>query len=569
MMRNLVAALSFFVLMAVTGAASALAAADCPPGSSAPECAAPAAPETGPALTASFHGAPEAHNGKKLFAFEIRFGEAFDGLRLSALEKALAVTGGRLVDVKRTVRGENGSVTVRVRPDSSGDLTVTLAAALGGGSLTVPGPTPPAPVPPVVETPAPVEQTPTPLPASVHGAPSGHSGKELFAFEIRFGKAVEGLKLAALKQAVGQALSVTGGRLVDVKRTVRGQNRSVTVRVRPDSSGDVTVTLAGAVGSGTLANPVSFTVPGPSAQQASVPDPEPAHATVVKKEIVEVPPPQVAARVSRGIGSEHPISERGSSVVNMNSFGVWGSHPGISTQGGDTTNNAPDFQVRVAPGPSLLHNMYETMTVRSHYYSYPSASGTSKMKVYLFIRKLGYGTYSGEGGISSGGKSDLVQWLSDGYADEVPFDVRAQLVAQGTAVQPATTAVWNGHVIAAETSSDVIRRGELIGGDARVTVVVGTSSTTAAVSLTNLEATTLTTESPLVPVSYADQTWTGLTVENGGFSQSGTGTGVYREIQGTFRKQNNDGDANTDYVDTVGGIFEVYGTMKGGFVATR
>ena len=38
------------------------------------------------------------------------------------------MTGGRLVDVKRTTRGENRSVTARVRPTSSADVTVSLAA---------------------------------------------------------------------------------------------------------------------------------------------------------------------------------------------------------------------------------------------------------------------------------------------------------------------------------------------------------------------------------------------------------------------------------------------------------
>ena len=79
-------------------------------------------------LTASFHDLPDAHDGRKLFAFEIRFSEEFEGMRLTALKQALQVTGGRLVDAKRTVRGENRSVTVRVRPSQTGALTLALAA---------------------------------------------------------------------------------------------------------------------------------------------------------------------------------------------------------------------------------------------------------------------------------------------------------------------------------------------------------------------------------------------------------------------------------------------------------
>ncbi len=80
-------------------------------------------------LTAAFHDVPAEHDGSRLFSFEIRFSEEFEGLKLRALEAgALEVTGGRLVDVKRTTRGENRRVTARVRPASSGDVTVSLAA---------------------------------------------------------------------------------------------------------------------------------------------------------------------------------------------------------------------------------------------------------------------------------------------------------------------------------------------------------------------------------------------------------------------------------------------------------
>ncbi len=82
-----------------------------------------------PPLTATFHGLPQEHDGKKLFAFEVRFSEEFRGLRLAAFKAgALQVTNGRLIDAKRTVQGQNRSVTVRVRPSSFDDVTLTLPA---------------------------------------------------------------------------------------------------------------------------------------------------------------------------------------------------------------------------------------------------------------------------------------------------------------------------------------------------------------------------------------------------------------------------------------------------------
>ncbi|MCY4420225.1 MAG: hypothetical protein OXC42_03100, partial [Gammaproteobacteria bacterium] len=150
------------------------------------------------------------------------------------------------------------------------------------------------------------------------------------------------------------------------------------------------------------------------------------------------------------------------------------------------------------------------------------------------------------------------------------FKADAYLQTQGTLAQP-TAATFTGKVIAIDTNtSDILRRGELIGGDASVTVTVSGGTTSAAVSLTNLEATTFTTGSPLVPISYANQTWSALTVTTGAFGST-TST---RKINGSFRKQNNDGDSNTDIVDTVGAVFEITGPTQsgnftGGFVATQ
>ena len=83
-----------------------------------------------PPLTASFANLPAEHDGSRRFGFEIVFSEEFDGMRLTSFAAgALQVAGGRLIDAKRAVRGQNRRVAVRVRPDSNGDLTLTLASA--------------------------------------------------------------------------------------------------------------------------------------------------------------------------------------------------------------------------------------------------------------------------------------------------------------------------------------------------------------------------------------------------------------------------------------------------------
>ncbi len=544
-----------------------------------------ALPGVAAALTASFHGAPEAHDGKKLFVFEIRFSEDFDGLRLGALKRALQVTGGRLVDVKRTVRGENGSVTIRVRPSSTGDLTITLAeGTAGGGSLTVAGPataSQPEPVtPPVSEPePQPVSEpepqpvsTPTPLTASFHGLPEKHDGK-LLSFEIRFSEDFDGLKLGALKQA----LQVTGGRVVDVKRTVRGKNASVTVRVRPSSLDALQISLpatadcsaAGAICSKAgemLSSSVSANILSTSwglgrRGWAITPDSPPPASTK-------------SISISPLTGFEHYTW---GSVVNMNSFGIWGTSDYWYGGKHFNDNRGVNLQVREAilAGVAVFAwAQTQRVSYRKYYYAYPSGTDTSKSRIILNIDKMGPGTSNYIfGATAKGGKGDLLHYIDLGGTYTEFFQVNAYLQGKGTQAQPDVTATFTGKVIAAESDvGSIATRGELIGGDASVTATVSGGSASATISLTNLEATTLTqgSGSSFGPVTYTNQTWNGLTVTGGSFSFNTT----TRNIQGSFRKQDNDNDNTTDIVDTVGAVFEINGTdrasrITGGFVATK
>ena len=87
-------------------------------------------------LTAAFVGLPDEHDGSRRFGFELRFSEEFEGMKLTAVEAALQITNGRLIDVKRTVRGENRSVAVRVRPAGADDMTIVLPATTDCSAAT-------------------------------------------------------------------------------------------------------------------------------------------------------------------------------------------------------------------------------------------------------------------------------------------------------------------------------------------------------------------------------------------------------------------------------------------------
>ena len=219
-----------------------------------------------PPLTASFEGAPEAHDGKSPFSFDLVFDEDFPG-RLdyrTLRDDAFVVDNGRVRGAGRAVKGENRRWTISVRPDSPGDVTVTLpagAVATEAGrtlahaiSATVPGPA-----------------APGPLTASFAGVPAEHDGRKLFSFELAFSEDFPGrLDYKLLRD---RAFQVGNGRVREAKRAARGRNDRWTISVRPASHGDVTVTLpAGSVttqAGRSLSNTATATVRGPALLSAA------------------------------------------------------------------------------------------------------------------------------------------------------------------------------------------------------------------------------------------------------------------------------------------------------------
>ena len=80
-----------------------------------------------PDLTASFEGMPAEHRGEGGFHFRVAFSEDI-GISFRALrEDAFTVTGGRVTGGSR-VDGRRDLFKMTVRPDSDGDVTITLAA---------------------------------------------------------------------------------------------------------------------------------------------------------------------------------------------------------------------------------------------------------------------------------------------------------------------------------------------------------------------------------------------------------------------------------------------------------
>ena len=232
-------------------------------------------PETEPALTASFEGLPEAHDGEEGFHFRVAFSEEIGiGFR-SMRDDSFTVDGGEVTKARRVDR-RHDLWRITVEPDGEGDVTVTLAAGREcavSGAICTRGEnrrqlanTPAATVAGPVD-----EAAPAALTASFVQAPAEHDGETAFKLRVAFS---EGISIG-FRTFRDQSLSVSGGSVKNAKRVDRRKDLWE-VTVKPGSLDDVTVTLEGGRACGTagavctgdgraLSATISTTVLGPAA----------------------------------------------------------------------------------------------------------------------------------------------------------------------------------------------------------------------------------------------------------------------------------------------------------------
>ena len=233
------------------------------------------------ALQGRFTSSPQRHDGKKRIKVRVAFSESIDETPKNVGEHGVDVEGGQVTSVRPVGDQAPGGAVTRsagsrevvwefeIKPDSGGDVTVTLS---GGGSCgepgaictadgralsegistTVRGPAAAEQKPPQKrpdqETAAaeqePQEQEqqqpqePLALTASFEGMPAKHNAKNAFTFRVAFSEDT-GISFRALRE---DAFTVSGGRVTGGKR-VDGRRDLFEMTVRPESYGDVTITL--------------------------------------------------------------------------------------------------------------------------------------------------------------------------------------------------------------------------------------------------------------------------------------------------------------------------------------
>ena len=192
-------------------------------------------------LTAAIHDAPESHDGQEDFTFELRFSEepkeGFSSLTLR--DHAFTVTGGT-VEGARQLDGGSATPNIRweisVTPDSNADVTVELPATedcdAQGALCTEDGTMLSGPLKFTVKGP--------PLTANTVSVPTSHNGSGEFRFRIAFS---EEFSLSYKTLRDDHVFTVEGGKVTGARRLVKGSNIGWEIVVKPDSNGDVTITL--------------------------------------------------------------------------------------------------------------------------------------------------------------------------------------------------------------------------------------------------------------------------------------------------------------------------------------
>ena len=224
-------------------------------------------------LTAAIHDAPESHDGQEDFTFELRFSEApkegFSDVTLR--DHAFTVTGGEVEGARKL---DGGSATPNIRweitvsPDSNANVTVELPATedceAQGAICTDDGTMLSSPQKFTVKGP--------PLTASSESVPTSHNGSGEFRFRIALSEEPKsGFSYTTMRD---HAFTVTGGTVTGARRLDPPSNVGWEIVVKPDSTGDVTITLPvtedcdapGAIcteDGRMLSSPLEFTVSGP------------------------------------------------------------------------------------------------------------------------------------------------------------------------------------------------------------------------------------------------------------------------------------------------------------------
>ena len=227
-----------------------------------------------PALTASFEGVPEAHDGEDAFRFRVAFSEDIGIGYRNLRDDSFTVSEGEVTGARR-VDGRHDLWEITVEPGSAEAVTIGLpggrACAVSGAICTRGEDRRQLANTPAATVAGPVDEAaPGALTARFVQAPAEHDGRKAFKLRIGFS---EGIAIG-YRTFRDRSLSVSGG-IVTAARRVDRRRDLWEATVRPASHQDVTVTLEAGRSCGTagavctsdgraLSATVQAIVPGPA-----------------------------------------------------------------------------------------------------------------------------------------------------------------------------------------------------------------------------------------------------------------------------------------------------------------
>ena len=191
--------------------------------------------------TGSFENVPAEHDGSTAFSFDAFFNSEIGISYATLRDDSFTVTEGDVTAAKR-VDGWNDRWNITVTPSGNEAVTITLP---GNRDFATPGAICSKEENPVqlsnspsatVAGPAAVSSVP--VTASFGNMPAEHDGSE-FTLDLSFSENVE----AGNARIRDDAFTISGGNIIEARRKTQGSNQNWTVKVEPDGSGAISITL--------------------------------------------------------------------------------------------------------------------------------------------------------------------------------------------------------------------------------------------------------------------------------------------------------------------------------------
>ena len=186
----------------------------------------------------AFHDVPESHDGETPFTLTVAFGGAPDGLSPKRdAGSTLEVEGGAITKSRQAPGQSAGTWELTVTPSGTGGVTVRVPArpCAEAHAVCIDG----RALPEAVEvTIAGTQETDDEMTARVTAASASHDGSTAFEMDFEFSHAPRELSYRTIRD---DFFDVTGGRIANASRLIRGDDQGWRLVVQPGGDGAVTV----------------------------------------------------------------------------------------------------------------------------------------------------------------------------------------------------------------------------------------------------------------------------------------------------------------------------------------